>query len=373
MRRILHFERLTLAALLLLTAVANGQKKEKGKHAEMRAAAIPMIWESRGPVTADEMTYGNGSKPEAPTPFPDGTFHFVREEIMSTFPKVEVKDSLGHKFKVKFGMGADSKSHSEVVSNRLLWAMGFRARHIYYVPSGMLDTFKAGDPKHPSKHSKMGGHLVKDANGRYHFSDVTFTEKEDDELAEKPWGYEDSSLPASITKSPQFTWLKIFDVMVGNWDTASKNHAIYYVKNSAGAIEAWYADKDVGTGYGNVHSGSGLVRKRPTRWKLGDYQKASFVIWDRGHPNTEVSGGVIHFDFGVSPSMVHGQQVLDACSTVSKADAKAFVEQVLNKIPEAAIREAFRTAGATQPEIDGFTTAVLNRIQELRVASGATG
>ena len=47
------------------------------------------------------------------------------------------------------------------------------------------------------------------------------------------------------------------------------------------------------------------------------------------------------------------------------------MEQVLNKLPEAAIREAFKTAGATQAEIDGFTAALMGRIQELRVASGA--
>ena len=125
--------------------------------------------------------------------------------------------------------------------------MGFRARDIYYVPSGMLDTFKPGDPKHPGAHSKMGGRLVKDVNGRFHFSDVSFTAKDEDDLAEKQWGYEDTDIPATIAKSPQYTWLKIFDVLVGNWDTQRKNHAIYYVKNSAGAIEAWYIGmEDVG-------------------------------------------------------------------------------------------------------------------------------
>ena len=361
---------LILAAVLLLPIAAATQQKKKAK-AETRAGAIPMIWVSRPTVSPDDMLYGNGSKEGAPAPFPDGTFHFEREEIKSTFAKIEVKDAHGHKFKVKFGNGGDSKSHSEVVNNRLLWAMGFCAREIYYVPSGMLDTFTPGDPKHPGRRSKMGGKLVKDANGRFHFSDVTFTAKEDNR-DEKEWGYEDNNLPVSIAKSPQFTWLKIFDVLVGNWDTARKNHAIYYVKNKGGAMEAWYADKDVGTGYGTDHPGSGLLSKRPTRWKLNDYRKNRFVIWDKNRPNQEVAETSIHFDFAVSGRMEHGKQVLDACSTVSKSDAKAFVEQVLNKIPEAAIREAFRTAGASQAEIEGFTTALLTRIQELRIASGAS-
>jgi hypothetical protein len=160
-------------------------------------------------------------------------------------------------------------------------------------------------------------------------------------------------------------------VLVGNWDTQRKNHAIYYVKNSAGGVEAWYADKDVGSGFGTVHESGGLIRKRPTRWNVNDYRKCRFVVWDKDRPNQEVAGDTIHFDFGVSPNLENEKQVLKACSDVSKADAKAFVEQVLNKIPEEAIREAFRTAGATPEEVDGFTTALLSRIQELRIASGA--
>ena len=357
-----------------LSAYADADASDKGNKvpsAAMKAAAVPKMWEGLRTVTAPEMTYSPGSEAGAPKPFPNGTFHFVREEIKATFPKIEIKDALGRKYKVKFGNGNDSKSHSEIANNRLLWAVGFRAREIYYVASGKLDGFTPGDPKNPGKHSRLAGRLKKDTDGFYPFADVSFTAKEDDAIAEDSWGYEDHNLPDSISKNPQFTWLKIFDVLVGNWDTGRDNHAIYYVKNLSGQFDAWYQDKDVGTGFGKDHEGAWLFRIRPTRWKLSDYQKGKFVMWDNGRPKQEVKGEQIHFDFATSKTMPHASEVQEACSTVSKADAKAFVEQVLNRIPEAAIREAFRTSGATPQEVDGYTGAFLGKVQELRIASGA--
>lgn len=364
---------LVLAAIVVIPSlsIASDEKKPKSIPAKLKASATPMLWEAPRPVTAAEMTYGNGSAAGAPKPFPNGTFHFVREEIKSTFPKIEVKDALGRKYKIKFGNGADSKAHSEVANNRLLWAMGFRAREIYYVASGKLDAFKPGDPKKPGKRSKIGGRLKRDANGQYPFSDVSFTAKDDDAAAEDTWGYEDTDLPPAVAKAPQFTWLKIFDVMVGNWDTGRNNHAIYYIKKPDGKVEAWYQDKDVGSGFGKDHEGAGLFRIRPTRWNLADYEKGKFVMWDKGRPNQEVHGDTIHFDFATSKTMPHGAQVQEACSTVSKADAKAFVEQVLNRIPQSAVSEAFRTGGASASEVAGYTGALMSKIQELRVATGA--
>ncbi len=60
-----------------------------------------------------------------------------------------------------------------------------------------------------------------------------------------------------------------------------------------------------------------------------------------------------------------------AVSSVPKADVKSFVEQVLDKIPQPAIHEAFVTAGASPAEADGFTAALLDRIQQLKTARGA--
>ncbi len=98
--------RISLLSLLLVASPVLAQKSVKT--ASYSGSAKAMIWEDRGAITAEEMKYGAGSADGAPKPFPDGTYHFVREEVKSTFPKIEVKDANGRKFKVKFPNGADS-------------------------------------------------------------------------------------------------------------------------------------------------------------------------------------------------------------------------------------------------------------------------
>ncbi len=356
--------------LLVFPIAVCAQKPKKAVTDLNHANATPIVWKDPGSVSATAMAYGIGSKEDTPQAFPDGTFHFNKEEIKSTFPKIEVKDANGNKFKVKFTNGLDSKSHTEVVNNRLLWAMGFRSREIYYVASGKLDKFIPGDPKNPKLKSKVKGKLKLGSDGKYTFSDVTFTAKDDD-TTNKTWSYVDKNLPASIAQSAQFTWLKIFDVLVGNWDPKPDNHTIAYVRNASDVWEAWYQDKDVGTGYGNDHLGTGVLHVRPTRWKLKDYQTNKFVLWDMDRENKEINGGKIHLDYAVSDETPKAKEVRDACSTVSKADAKSFVEQVLNRLSPDIIRAAFFAGGANPLEADGFSKALLARIQQLRVATGA--
>lgn len=320
-----------------------------------------------------DLYWGTGAKDRLPTPDPvDGTYTFIKEEEGNqTFPKVIVKDSHGVKWKLKFGMPGDSKAQSETAATRLAYGCGiFSSREVYYVASGKLKNFKFA-PKNPETGfiSRLGKfQLQQDAKNPeiYNFSKVSFTRKEKntDELDSDGWNFGDPSLP--IRNDREFSALKIFTVLINNWDTKDSNVEVSYRKSG----DAWYDLKDLGAAFGNFDtSGLRSLQKNygQTRFNLKDYKNSRFISWPAGGPQ-EIKSEKISLHYMNHPGQLPANKV--ELRSVPVAHAKWYYETVLSKLTKAQVEGAFKAAGATQAEVKGFSQKFMEKVQELKMAIG---
>lgn len=89
------------------------------------------LWKERPPLTTEEWTLGPWGSDVAPQP----PFHFIKENLNGTNPKVEVSDAEGRRWVVKFG----GEVHSDVFAARLSYALGYAASPTYFVSTGVIE------------------------------------------------------------------------------------------------------------------------------------------------------------------------------------------------------------------------------------------
>ncbi len=120
---------------LILTAGLAAPTLAQQKKQRPTAVGTPVLWRDPGNVSARNLRYGPGSAELAPTP----PFTFVKEDKIGASPKIQVTDSRGVRWVVKFGI----ESQAETVATRLVWAMGYFAEEAYYLDRAEIKIFRA--------------------------------------------------------------------------------------------------------------------------------------------------------------------------------------------------------------------------------------
>src|SRR5215471_17951889 len=90
-----------------------------------------VLWSDPGDVASLDFEYGVGGIERRPQP----PFHFVSEDTSGTSPKVNVTDSRGVHWNVKWG----HEPSASTFCSRLLWACGYLAQPEYFVPQGRIE------------------------------------------------------------------------------------------------------------------------------------------------------------------------------------------------------------------------------------------
>jgi len=144
---------------------------------------------------------------------------------------------------------------------------------------------------------------------------------------------------------------------INNWDLKDSNNKIY----DEGA-ELHYVVSDLGASFGRT--GAGTTR---SKGNLKDYQNAMFIQ----------RAGIDDIDFVMRTTPhswlkpLYGKRYQERrefeslVKHVPRADAKWMGEQ-LSHLTSAQISDAFRSAGFSTMEVEGYTQAVLNRIALLK-------
>ena len=88
-----------------------------------------------------------------------------------------------------------------------------------------------------------------------------------------------------------------------------------------------------------------------TKWDLSDYSKQQFIAGSKGN--------AISFHYSGKMGALH---------SIPRDHVQWFLG-FLGKLSDNQIRDAFRAAGATQAETEGFTAQIRKRIGELQTAA----
>jgi hypothetical protein len=307
------------------------EKKDKAIDDESGAPAV--VWHDPGDISTLDLFYGAGGKEHAPVATEKYTF--VKEDMNGTSPKFDVTDEKGTVWRVKLG----EEPQSETAATRFLWAVGYFTDEDYY-----LEEIKVqGIPK-----LKRGDKFVSE-DGTVRKARLERRIKSHKKVSEWDWFHNDCG------PEREFNGLRLMMAFVNNWDLKTENNEIENVDGERRCVVT-----DVGSSLGKT--GNTLVRSKSVEKDFSDAEFISKVTPD-------------YVDF-----VMHSRPPFVAAINIPNEITRGRMENIPKHIPtedvrwlakklgmlsEAQIRDAFRSAGYSPEEVDGYTAAVQKRIAEL--------
>ena len=278
-----------------------------------QAGTTAALWRDRGDASALDILDGPGGKEHQP-----GTnFKFIEESKSGTAPKFDVEDENGTKWRVKLG----PEVKSETAAMRLLWAAGYFTDEDYYRPEIRVQGMQR--LSRGRQYVSAGG-VVREARLKRH----------GDGKELKNWSW--SQNPFIGTR--EFNGLRVMMVLINNWDLKDINNKIF---DEGG--ESRYEVADLGASIGRT--GNYFGRSKAV---LKDYAKTPFII--------KVTREYVDFVFHAKVESV-GEKI-------PVADARWLGDRLGQFSPEQ-ISDCFRAAGFSPDEVEGYSRAVLQRIEAL--------
>ena len=344
MTRILNKQSLALflTLVLLSPSAVQGAKKEKArKKPQEEISGHPLLWRDPADIATRNLFYGPGGNQHQPR----GTFHFIEEDLDGTNPKFVVRDEDGVKWKVKLGQEA----RPETAASRLVWAAGYFASEDYFVPS-----LRAQDmPAHLHRGQKL---VAPDGS----VANVRLKRSLSDEKKIGEWSWRDD--PFSGTR--ELDGLRVMMALINNWDLKDENNAIY-AERSGGEPDRdslIYMVTDLGASFGTT----GLNRSQEkSKGNLDSFAHSKFI--------RKVTPEYVDFSVPSRPAIVvlvkprdfFGRLHLEWIGRhIPRSDAR-WTGQLLARLSPNQIRDAFRAAGYSPREVEGFAAVLEHRIEEL--------
>ncbi|HMD49728.1 MAG TPA: hypothetical protein VKG79_11545 [Bryobacteraceae bacterium] len=334
-----------LLALLLSTCLLAGpgavKKKDKAEKSgeEITSNAVTLLWREPTDIVYRDLYFGPGGEAHRP----HGPFTFIKEDMDGTNPKFSVRDRDGMKWKVKLG----TEAKPETVATRLVWAVGYFTNEDYFLPEFRVDDM-------PRLRRRGANHFIEpDGSMR----NVRLKREPDDEKKIGIWRWRDD--PFYSTR--EWNGLRVMMALINNWDLEDKNNSIYELKHRD-QPEQIYMVSDLGASFGTAW----LDRThQKSKGNLESYQHSKFIRRVRADSvdfeDPRRPALIVLFDL---PEFLTRLGIRWIGRDVPRDDAK-WMGGFLSKLSDGQIRDAFRAAGYSPEEIEGFTAVVENRIAQL--------
>ncbi len=332
-----------LLALAVLSGTAAAKKGDKGRPKEEITGSQRMVlWQEPTDIRARDLFYGPGGKDNAPP----ATFTFIKEDLDGTNPKFDVRDESGVKWKVKMGLEA----RPEVVATRLVWAVGYFANEDYFEPEIHVENLP--DHLHRGQNFVTAGGIVHNVRLKRYLKGEKKT---------GPWSWRANPFAGSR----ELNGLRVMMALIDNWDLKDENNSIYEEKprSKSGPSESVYMVSDLGASFGAPHRSAPRTKGKDN---LDAFRNAKFM--------TKETGEYVNFSTPGLPSLPLIFNLTDFVSRarlrwighrVPRADAR-WMGQLLAQLSPNQIRDAFRAAGYSPDEVEGFSKVVEKRIEELK-------
>jgi hypothetical protein len=323
----------------------HGPKKAPAIAAASAGASTPVLWADPQDISSRSLFYGPGGMDDQP---PQGRYTFVEEDLGGTNPKIVVKDQNGVKWTVK--LGAEAKP--EIAATRLTWGIGYFATEDYFLHDLKVD----GLPAHLHRGQRMVA-----ADGTMH--GVRLKRHLPDEKKIANWEWKENA----FSGTRELNGLRVLMAVINNWDLTDENTGIFLEKGNDGlgpeSAEQIYMVSDVGSTFG---SGRLSWPLRIGRGDLRAYRHSKFI--------TKMTPEYVDFFVPTRPAWLYLATPPEFISKlhlrwigrrVPRGDAK-WLGQQLGRLSPDQIRDAFRAAGYSPAEVEGFADAIQVRISALQ-------
>jgi hypothetical protein len=252
-------------------------------------------------------------------------------------PKFDIDDENGVRWRVKLG----NEAQPETAASRILWAAGYYADENYLVKVLRV----AGLPGRLSR----GANLIQ-VDGTVRNARL---KRHDGRKKVGEWSWEH----APFRGTREFNGLRVMMALLDNWDLKDENNAI--LEEHGKRI---YEVSDLGASFGTTRV---LLDKSKAKGNLESFEDATFV--------SKLTPDTVSFGTPGAPSMPYLFNPFDyekrahmrwVGKDINRADAK-WIGGILGRLTVEQIRDAFRAAGYSEPEVDDFGRALSLRIHEL--------
>src|SRR5215210_1003803 len=298
--------------LSLPSHAAQGGKSKKKKEAPR---GTPVLWRDPGDVSALDLLNGPGGEEMKPDL---SRLTFVREEKGGYSKKYRVKDGKGRVWVAKIG----KEAQPETAATRLVWAAGYVTEITYLAPRATIE-------------------------GKGTFENVRFEARSENVKRLDEWDWKANPFAGKR----ELQGLKILMALIENWDLKDSNNRVLAV-SGAGGTELHYIVSDLGATFGKTggqKSPMALLRNvKGSRNEPKDYASDKFV--------EGVEGGMVRFNFSGKNSGL--------MSDIKAEDAR-WVGELLSRLTDKQIEDAFRAANYTDEEVRLLSAEVRRRVGEL--------
>jgi hypothetical protein len=291
------------------------------------SAVIAELWQEPTDISGRNLLHGPGGERLTPR---EGTYLFVAEDTSGWSPGFDVRDSSGVTWSVKLG----PEAQSEVITSRILWAIGFHQPPTYYVDRWHLSGAQSG-PQAP-------GRFRPDLSGYTVVGDWSWYENPF--VGMRPYG-----------------GLIVANLILNNWDWKTSNNKIYQLPEARDGARRWFVVRDVGASLGRTTYPAILKWFRlrgfgqGTRNNVTDFEAQGFITRVR-------EDGRIEFDYrGI---------YRDVINTVTLDDVRWTCE-LMSRLSDEQWHGAFRAGGYGRDDAARFIAKIKSKIaQGLDVSAG---
>jgi hypothetical protein len=300
--------------LALPLSVAAQDDKAKSKKDKPAPTGTPVFWVAPSDVGSMNLLLGAGGEEMKPD---ISKVTFVEQKTGGYSTKYEVRDAKGQKWVAKIG----KEAQTDTAANRLVWALGYPSEIAYLIPKLKIE-------------------------GKGEFENVRLEARPKGVDRVGNWMWESNP----FQNTPEFRGLKVFMVLINNWDMKDDNNEILAMRNpTTGEAELRYIISDLGGSFGKTGGFFSRSRNEPK-----DYAKANFI--------KAVNGDVIQFNYsGKNQKLFEGITVADA----------RWLSERFKGLSDEQIKDAFRAANYTPEEVDMLTAALKARVAALENPAAA--
>lgn len=309
MRRLVLLFGTALLALSFAVPQTSKHHSHNSKSNHEVGSAPAVLWREPNDIQSRNLFYGPGGQEHQPK----GKLHFIEENMKGTQPKFFVRDSQGTRWGVKIG----PEARAETAATRILWALGYFADEEYYLselPLNGLPTLKRGEQY------AHEGKAVMVRMKRY--------EKQTHKVGF--WRWDENP----FVGSREFNGLKVIMELMNNTDFKQEHLII----NEVEGREQRYMVKDLGATFGRA--GAGYFNR--TKGKLSDYERADLIL--------RTDGDFVDFWYFKQVPRTHAK----------------WAGELASKLSDAQLQDAFRSAGFSDREVQGFVTKWKEKVNELK-------
>ncbi len=285
----------TLGALVVATADPSNTAAQSRR--SQAAPDVSELWQEPSDIELRDLYYGPGGRALAPDP--STPFIWVATDTSGYSPGFDVRGSDGREWSVKLG----PEAQTEVVTSRILWAIGYHQPSTYYLASWQLSGGPGGE--------QPEARFRTDFDGAKTIGEWSWTDNE-------------------FVDTQEFRGLIVANIILNSWDWKTSNNRIY--KHADGSRR--FVVRDLGASLGKTSS-SRLLWMFPmrgfgqgTRNDLEGFESQGFI--------SQMADGDIDFDF----ETIYGSVV----DMVRPADV-LWATRLLDRLSDEQWDAAFRAGG----------------------------